>query len=274
MVKRIRDDRREFFEQLSVLVEECTRDSFPKMLTEFMRVWIPIAEISVLEFRKNMQPIVVYRYGEESYDHDMKIYIGGMYLLDPFYLAFEAADQRGVLHIKRDGIEDVSDSKVYRNYFNYMRSRNEVGTLHEVGDDACIHLSIFLNDKDEDQIERTIGVLHDIEPMITTLFKMYYRAHSEDTGEGGQEQPRQQLHRQIVNSLMLFGSDVLTKRELTVVQNLLRGHSAKSMARILNITPGTISIHRSNIYRKMNVTSQAELSSMFLHQLIGNEDAI
>ena len=118
-----------------------------------------------------------------------------------------------------------------------------------------------------DQMERVVTVMQDIENLCTTLFKLHYGSVYEP--EESEFAPRRELHVQEVDSMSQFGEKVLTERERIVAQNLLRGHSAKSMARLLDISPGTISIHRSNVYKKMEVSSQAELSSLFLQQLMG-----
>jgi len=81
---------------------------------------------------------------------------------------------------------------------------------------------------------------------------------------------RLEIHTELSETLRDFGKDILSERERMLVQLMLKGHSAKALARILEITPGTISIHRSNIYRKMQVTSLGELFGVFLGSLVNN----
>jgi hypothetical protein len=45
---------------------------------------------------------------------------------------------------------------------------------------------------------------------------------------------------------------------------ILQGHSTQSIALHLDIAPGTVKIHRKNIYRKMQISTQAELFSVFM----------
>jgi len=60
---------------------------------------------------------------------------------------------------------------------------------------------------------------------------------------------------------------VLTQREREITQLLLRGHSTKSVARRLNIAPGTVMVHKRNLFSKLGVTSQLELFSRFIEEL-------
>ncbi|MFZ1725348.1 MAG: helix-turn-helix transcriptional regulator [Albidovulum sp.] len=71
-------------------------------------------------------------------------------------------------------------------------------------------------------------------------------------------------------SLQSFGKGVLTAREREVVEYSLKGHSAEATSRILGIAPGTVRIHRRNIYSKLGISSQGELFSRFIQTLGGS----
>jgi DNA-binding CsgD family transcriptional regulator len=53
----------------------------------------------------------------------------------------------------------------------------------------------------------------------------------------------------------------LTLREREIVTMVLRGHSTESIAMQLAISPGTVKIHRKNIYRKLAVPSRTKAVS-------------
>ncbi|MCY1450129.1 Bacterial regulatory protein, luxR family [compost metagenome] len=66
---------------------------------------------------------------------------------------------------------------------------------------------------------------------------------------------------------MNFGADLLTEREREIAHLLLRGHSVKSSARVLDISPETVRMHRKHLYTKLEISSQAELFSLFIDWL-------
>ena len=68
-------------------------------------------------------------------------------------------------------------------------------------------------------------------------------------------------------ALERFGENSLTPREHEVAVHILKGHSSKSLAREINISPETVKIHRRNIYRKLEISSQSELFARFLNTL-------
>jgi DNA-binding CsgD family transcriptional regulator len=67
-----------------------------------------------------------------------------------------------------------------------------------------------------------------------------------------------------------FGSEVLTDREMQVVQLILVGHSSTSIGLQLGVSISTVKSHRRNIYGKLDISSQAELFSLFLLHLKDN----
>lgn len=70
-------------------------------------------------------------------------------------------------------------------------------------------------------------------------------------------------HREIQNRL-----DHLTLREQEVLSLIVRGHSNKEIARILDISNRTVEAHRASIMEKMQVKSLAELMVLATHSEI------
>ncbi|MNN62735.1 Transcriptional regulatory protein UhpA [compost metagenome] len=64
-----------------------------------------------------------------------------------------------------------------------------------------------------------------------------------------------------------FGRGVLTRREGEVVRLLLEGHSNISVSQRLGISPGTVRVHRQNLYEKLGIGSQSELLALFIREL-------
>lgn len=75
------------------------------------------------------------------------------------------------------------------------------------------------------------------------------------------------MHRRLTECFENFGEDALTQREREITQLLLRGHSSKSIARELGIAPGTVMVHKRNLFAKLGITSQYELFSSFIDAL-------
>jgi DNA-binding CsgD family transcriptional regulator len=75
------------------------------------------------------------------------------------------------------------------------------------------------------------------------------------------------MHQRLTQCFEHFGESSLTQRERQITQLLLRGHSSKSVARELGIAPGTVMVHKRNLFSKLGITSQYELFSLFIDKL-------
>ena len=62
----------------------------------------------------------------------------------------------------------------------------------------------------------------------------------------------------------------MTIREREVVEFVLKGYSSDAIGKILEISPGTVRIHRKNIYAKLGINSQGALFSQFIEALSGD----
>jgi DNA-binding CsgD family transcriptional regulator len=86
-------------------------------------------------------------------------------------------------------------------------------------------------------------------------------------GKAAEPSTRKRPRRDLSDDLGSFGAGILTPREREIAAFTLKGHSADSTGQILGISPGTVRIHRRNIYAKLQVNSQGELFSRFLQML-------
>ena len=59
----------------------------------------------------------------------------------------------------------------------------------------------------------------------------------------------------------------LTDREASIIELVLQGHSSESIGLKLNISTGTVKVHRRNVYRKLGISSQIQLLSIYLKNL-------
>ena len=75
------------------------------------------------------------------------------------------------------------------------------------------------------------------------------------------------VHKRLTECFDNFGRAVLTRRERQISQLLLRGHSSKSIARELGIAPGTVMVHKRNLFGKLGISSQYELFSLLIDDL-------
>ena len=106
-----------------------------------------------------------------------------------------------------------------------------------------------------------------IAPILTELLRQYGEqvlALNDTTNALGQPN--------IDNLIQKFSIQMsqkgLTKREAEISALILQGHSSWSVSAQLGISVGTVKVHRKNIYKKLKISSQAELFNTLNRALI------
>ena len=103
-----------------------------------------------------------------------------------------------------------------------------------------------------------LHLLQAVEPMVRELLTRFAR-------HGLAQQP--ETKGSVQAAFDSFGCGVLTERERQVAQMVLQGHSVKSTAHELGISPETVRMHRKNLYLKLEINSQSELFAQFISWL-------
>jgi len=75
------------------------------------------------------------------------------------------------------------------------------------------------------------------------------------------------IDHQINLAFETFGSSMLSPREKDVLELMLRGYGTNVSAERLEIALETVRRHRKSIYRKLDVSSQTDLFSLFINSM-------
>ena len=106
--------------------------------------------------------------------------------------------------------------------------------------------------------------LKTIEPVVQSAIR---KTWDEWFAKAGEQRDDASVHKRLTECFENFGESVLTRRERQISQLLLRGHSTKSVARELRIAPGTVMVHKRNLFGKLGISSQYELFSLLIDDL-------
>lgn len=119
------------------------------------------------------------------------------------------------------------------------------------------------------------GLFFEVQPYFLRLLKDYFPQHSlgrlpfelnnstESSLPTGLQIKTEPLGDVIFISLWETSPlDLLSQKELAVVETITRGLSFKQAARELGVAPSTVSNHLYKIYRKLNISSRSELADM------------
>ncbi|MGF6691126.1 DNA-binding CsgD family transcriptional regulator [Metapseudomonas resinovorans] len=191
----------------------------------------------------------------------------GPYLLDPFYLACTRNQAPGLWRLRQFAPDHFYLGEYYVTYYQQTGLTEEIAFFVDLADGAKAVLSLMRSTCSPAYSRDEMQLLDCAQPVVEQVVNEAWelaRAHA--------PRPAQDLDYKIREAFDQFGAHVLTAREQEVVQMLLRGHSSASVAEHLCISPGTVKIHRKNIYAKLGIGSQSELLGLFVRDLAGQRD--
>lgn len=181
-------------------------------------------------------------------------YADGPFLLDPFFRLVEEGRRSGCYRLHDVAPDHFRRSEYFRIHYGRTGIGEEIGLFFDMGSNGggLTGVTSFGRWDASPPVTRAdLELLRAIAPAIGALCAGHWsNLHAQREPQAPRMAPA--------------AFDSLTQREREIVTMVLRGHSTESIAMQLAISPGTVKIHRKNIYRKMKVSTQAELFAAFM----------
>jgi DNA-binding CsgD family transcriptional regulator len=217
----------------------------------------------LLAFHRGAPPEVLHHSLEPAgAKHYLDRYLAGPYLLDPLYQLAMSADMPGICRYRDQAPDRFRSSEFYRQYCERTHLGDEIDFLLEANADVALALVVARREKRFSKVE--ISRLTQIEAIVHAAMGNIW----EQAGSGTETTASNpQVHQRLTEVFEHFGAAVLTDRERETTQLLLRGFSTKAIARELKIAPGTVMVHKRNLFTKLGISSQFELFSQFIDEL-------
>lgn len=256
-------ERPEWHTAIAAMISSTSDDALCGALSDVVGLAVKHEGTCLMAFHKNARPDVLHHTLEPAgRKHYLERYLAGPYLLDPLY-QLATGDRQATLCRFRDELPDrFRASEYYRQYCDRTHLLDEMDFLAEVSATTTVVLVVGKRDRMFSKSELTRLEL--IEPAVQAGLRRAWDLWQSRTGRSKGEDV---VHRQLTRCFERFGESVLTDRERQISQLLLRGHSSKSIARELAIAPGTVMVHKRNLFAKLEISSQYELFSLLIDEL-------
>ncbi|MFY9334250.1 MAG: helix-turn-helix transcriptional regulator [Porticoccaceae bacterium] len=253
----------EFSTELAAIMPEIGSERLPSLLVRMLKSLVPFDNAVILHYRHGDAPLIHYNdIPPLQHEKQIDFFVNGAFLLDPFYRAAVDTNLSGLHRLSELAPEGFEKTEYYRSYFKYTEIKDEVGFIIHLSATQFINISMGRLTFAQRFNRTHISIFQGIAPVIETLCKLQWGA------KASANQPQEnKLPSQLDSALKHFGTAYLTERETQVVQLFLHGHSTKSIAERLGISPETVKLHRKNSYAKLDVSSQAELFYLFIDSL-------
>lgn len=185
-------------------------------------------------------------------------YIAGPFMLDPFFRLISEGTQTGCFRLHAVAPDRFRHSEYFRTHYSRTGIGEEIGMFFTLGDGLTGVVSFGRWEASPLVMRAELEILAAIQPAVAALCIQHW---SNLRPLHDQSPVRVPAAGRVISPTAVRA---LSGREAEIVAMILQGHSTQSIALHLDIAPGTVKIHRKNIYRKMQISTQAELFSVFM----------
>ena len=253
----------EFSDKLAAIMPEIGSERLPSLMLSMLKGLVPFDNAIIIHYHLDDIPKVHYN-DIPPLERETQIdqFVNSAFLLDPFYRAAVDHTQSGLHRLSDLAPEGFEKTEYYRSYFKHTEIKDEVGYIIHISPSQFLNISLSRLSFAQRFNRTQIATLTDITAVIEAICKAQWGNEIKTSSSNDNQLPGQ-----LDSALKHFGTAYLTDRECQVVQLFLHGHSTKSIAERLGISPETVKLHRKNSYAKLDVSSQAELFYLFIDSL-------
>ena len=238
----------QFFPRLVSAIAARTKVDYPQ-------IWL---------YHKELPPQCIYHeIPTEARFAQIDKYLEGPYREDPFYQV-SLNRPRGRFYRLADLTEGMlEDSHYYSDYYGDTGTVDEVMYLAQLQDGSIINVSLMRKNRSGVFSPQEFTLLRCLAPTVSELI----RSHSQMADFSSRYLLEPDIDGVIDHAFKAFGSSLLSPREKSVLELMLRGYGTVATADKLEIAVETLRRHRKSIYRKLDVSSQTDLFSLFINSL-------
>ena len=262
----MRADFERFFDAVSQFVggREIGDRAAGNAFVEMMKSLVAFDYSVIFAYRGTERPIDLYStFDATDYEIFVSMYQDGPYLLDPFYSA-ASLPRPGVWRMRALAPDRFFASEYYRSYYVQTGLAEEVGFFVPTGEGVTVVLSLMRREGSGAFRDVEYSLMRKAEPLVAAMVREVWgrlgpRFDHSSRGSKQDRNPEAEARARI--------SDKLTLRESAIIELVLQGHSSESIGLRLGVATGTVKVHRRNIYRKLGISSQAQLMSLYLGRM-------
>jgi DNA-binding CsgD family transcriptional regulator len=262
----MRTDFERLFDALSRLVDgrELGDREAGRAFVEMMKSLIAFDYSVIFAYRGTERPIDLFStFDTADYEIFVSMYQDGPYLLDPFYSA-ASLPKPGVWRMRALAPDRFFASEYYRSYYVQTGLAEEVGFFVPAGEGVTVVLSLMRGEGSGAFRDGEYALMRKAEPLVAAMVRQVWGRLG---ARFDHSRRRRKADRNPEGEAWARISDKLTLRESAISELVLQGHSSESIGLRLGVATGTVKVHRRNIYRKLGISSQAQLMSLYLGRM-------
>lgn len=239
-------------------------ESFFPALVSAINNQVKIDYPQVWLYHKDLPPRALYYEIPDAEVHaQIDQYLDGPYREDPFYQTSMHQPRAKIYRLSRVTMGKLQESSYYTEYYSDLGACDEVVYLSKLQAGNVINLSMMRKADREPFSDAEYEALYVLAEPVSELLK----SHTEHGDFAATNLIQPGIDHQIDLAFRTFGASLLSPREKDVLELMLRGYGTDISAERLTIAVETVRRHRKSIYRKLDVSSQTDLFSLFLNSM-------
>lgn len=246
---------------LASLIDHIRLPSFPKVLEQFLHNMCHFDTMLMVTFKKSFKPIILHPTNPAEQSMTLHTYINRAYILDPLFNAIQEGANQGVSRLIEIAPDSFETTEYYQSCYKDFDLVDEINLVIELDSKITCAISLGRRTSLGTITRAELNRLNEVYPIINSLIRQFWFSQSQ---EYVQYEKSAGAMKQALSS---FGSGVLTPREQEISGLILQGHSSKAIASMLDISLGTVKVHRKNIHTRLNTSNQSEIFTLFLAHL-------
>ncbi|WP_432473012.1 LuxR C-terminal-related transcriptional regulator [Amphritea sp. HPY] len=246
---------------LASLIDHIRLPSFPKVLEQFLHNMCHFDTMLMVTFKKSFKPIILHPTNPAEQSMTLHTYINRAYILDPLFNAIQDGAGQGVSRLIEIAPDSFETTEYYQSCYKDFDLVDEINLVIELDSKITCAISLGRRTSLGTITRAELNRLNEVYPIINSLIRQFWFSQSQ---EYVQYEKSAGAMKQALSS---FGSGVLTPREQQISGLILQGHSSKAIANMLDISLGTVKVHRKNIHTRLNTSNQSEIFTLFLAHL-------
>mgnify|MGYP001578195121 CR=1 FL=1 len=234
-------------------------------LLAMTRALVRFDDIVIFAYHEKARPIDLFStFDADDHHVFVTLYQAGPYLLDPFYRTTRAG-RAGVFRMRELAPDRFFSSEYFRTYYSQTRLAEELGFFVPTEDGVTVVVSLMRREKTGVFPSSEFDLLSDAEPFVSAFVRRVWSGLAGRFAETGQGRGRRS--EPVSAADKVWRKLNLTDREASIIELVLQGHSSESIGLKLDISTGTVKVHRRNVYRKLGISSQIQLLSIYLKNI-------
>ena len=239
-------------------------DQFFATLIEAIQGQVKFDYPQVWLFHRELPPRVLYHeIPDHAYESQVDQYMEGPYSEDPFYRTSMEQPRSKLYRMSRITLGKLEQSDYYRGYYGDTGTVDEAAYIAKLRGGNVINLDMMRLPQHGEFSDQEYETLYLLAEPVSELLK----CHSEQDNFAVTNLIQPGIDHQIDLAFRTFGESLLSPREKGVLELMLRGYGTDVSAQRLGIAVETVRRHRKSIYRKLDVSSQTDLFSLFINTL-------